>query len=191
MSVVASNLRPLSSPKPSCRNEGRSYRCLQLSLLAATAAEGRTLESRLSQLIDAKSTVVLTANGVMRGAKPIGLFDIVNNAASICEEGERNCHISTAISITAISETAIWESVSGRARTSAHAHAARIKSCQHYHSDRVLLRWFCCVLWCATPFALGLTARAIELALSLPQHACRLSRSCCSACQRRLARSSS
>lgn len=50
---------------------------------------GFSAEALAGRLIDAKSTVVLTANGVMRGAKPIGLFDIVNNAATICEEGER------------------------------------------------------------------------------------------------------
>ena len=35
-----------------------------------------------NRLIDAKSTVVITANGVMRGPKPVGLYSILDVASA-------------------------------------------------------------------------------------------------------------
>lgn len=60
--------------------------CARIGAVHSVVFGGFSAEALASRIVDAKSPVVITANGVMRGAKPIGLFDIVNSASSICEE---------------------------------------------------------------------------------------------------------
>ena len=57
--------------------------CARIGAVHSVVFGGFSAEALASRLTDAKSTVVLTANGVMRGAKPIKLFDIVADAAKL------------------------------------------------------------------------------------------------------------
>ena len=59
--------------------------CARIGAVHSVVFGGFSAEALAGRLIDAQSNVVITANGVMRGAKPIGLFDIVDAASSICE----------------------------------------------------------------------------------------------------------
>jgi len=60
--------------------------CARIGAVHSVVFGGFSAEALAGRLIDAQSTVVVTANGVMRGAKPIALYDIVANAAKICGE---------------------------------------------------------------------------------------------------------
>merc|ERR1719199_288760 len=57
--------------------------CARLGAVHSVVFGGFSAEALAGRLVDAKSTVVVTANGVMRGAKPIKLFDIVARACEI------------------------------------------------------------------------------------------------------------
>jgi len=60
--------------------------CARIGAVHSVVFGGFSAEALAGRLIDSKSTVVITANGVMRGTKPIALFGIVDAAAKICEE---------------------------------------------------------------------------------------------------------
>ena len=54
--------------------------CARIGAVHSVVFGGFSAEALSGRLIDAQSTVVVTANGVMRGQKPIPLFEIVNEA---------------------------------------------------------------------------------------------------------------
>ena len=58
--------------------------CARIGAVHSVVFGGFSAEALANRLIDAQSTVVVTANGVMRGKKPIALFDIVAKATTIC-----------------------------------------------------------------------------------------------------------
>jgi acetyl-CoA synthetase len=58
--------------------------CARIGAVHSVVFGGFSAEALAGRLLDAQSTVVVTANGVMRGKKPIPLYDIVNKAAQIC-----------------------------------------------------------------------------------------------------------
>ena len=60
--------------------------CARIGAVHSVVFGGFSAEALSGRLIDAQSTVILTANGVMRGKKPIPLYEIVNAAADICGE---------------------------------------------------------------------------------------------------------
>merc|ERR1719326_1051108 len=60
--------------------------CARIGAVHSVVFGGFSAVALASRLQDSNSTVVLTANGVMRGGKPINLFDIVDNAAAICAD---------------------------------------------------------------------------------------------------------
>jgi len=59
--------------------------CARIGAVHSVVFGGFSAEALASRLMDANSQVIVTANGVMRGAKPIALYDIVEKAAAICE----------------------------------------------------------------------------------------------------------
>jgi len=58
--------------------------CARLGAVHSVVFGGFSAEALSSRLLDAQSTVVITADGVMRGAKPIDLYSIVEAASQIC-----------------------------------------------------------------------------------------------------------
>ncbi|KAL1529848.1 hypothetical protein AB1Y20_000779 [Prymnesium parvum] len=60
--------------------------CARIGAVHSVVFGGFSAEALSGRLIDAQSTVVLTADGVMRGVKPINLYDIVQAATKICGE---------------------------------------------------------------------------------------------------------
>merc|ERR1719230_1950874 len=60
--------------------------CARIGATHSVVFGGFSAEALSNRLIDAKSTVVVAANGVMRGGKSIDLFKIVANAAKLCED---------------------------------------------------------------------------------------------------------
>ena len=60
--------------------------CARIGAVHSVVFGGFSAEALSGRLIDSQSTVIVTANGVMRGQKPIPLFEIVNEAAEICGE---------------------------------------------------------------------------------------------------------
>jgi len=58
--------------------------CARIGAVHSVVFGGFSAEALAGRLIDAQSTVVITANGVMRGPKPIALYDIVQAASKIC-----------------------------------------------------------------------------------------------------------
>jgi len=60
--------------------------CARIGAVHSVVFGGFSAEALAGRLVDAESTVVVTADGVMRGGKMIKLFDIVDKAAAICAE---------------------------------------------------------------------------------------------------------
>jgi len=58
--------------------------CARIGAVHSVVFGGFSAEALASRLLDAQSTVVITADGVMRGAKPINLYGIVEAASKIC-----------------------------------------------------------------------------------------------------------
>lgn len=60
--------------------------CARIGAVHSVVFGGFSAEALAGRLIDAQSNVIITANGVMRGPKPIGLYDIVKAATKICDD---------------------------------------------------------------------------------------------------------
>ena len=88
--------------------------CARIGAVHSVVFGGFSAEALSGQLIDAQSTVVVTANGVMRGQKPIPLFEIVNEAAKIC--GEACMAIDSMIVLQRLPEEQVRVRVRVRAR---------------------------------------------------------------------------
>jgi acetyl-CoA synthetase len=58
--------------------------CARIGAVHSVVFGGFSAEALAGRLLDSQSTVVITADGVMRGAKPIKLYSIVDAAAQIC-----------------------------------------------------------------------------------------------------------
>ena len=58
--------------------------CARIGAVHSVVFGGFSAEALAGRLIDAQSSVVLTADGVMRGTKPVKLYDIVAAAGQIC-----------------------------------------------------------------------------------------------------------
>jgi len=60
--------------------------CARIGAVHSVVFGGFSAEALAGRLQDAESTVVITANGVMRGTKPIELYDTVKKAAQIASD---------------------------------------------------------------------------------------------------------
>jgi len=60
--------------------------CARIGAVHSVVFGGFSAEALSSRLVDAASSVVITADGVMRGTKPVKLFDTVEAAATLCAE---------------------------------------------------------------------------------------------------------
>ena len=60
--------------------------CARIGAVHSVVFGGFSAEALANRIVDADSSVVVTANGVMRGKKPIGLYDIVNKACTLAKE---------------------------------------------------------------------------------------------------------
>ena len=60
--------------------------CARIGAVHSVVFGGFSAEALANRIVDADSSVVVTANGVMRGKKPIGLNDIVNKACTLAKE---------------------------------------------------------------------------------------------------------
>ena len=88
--------------------------CARIGAVHSVVFGGFSAEALSGRLIDSQSTVVVTANGVMRGQKPIPLFEIVNEAAKIC--GEACMVIDSMIVLQRLPEEQVRVRVRARAR---------------------------------------------------------------------------
>mmetsp|Transcript_13996 Transcript_13996/g.23183 ORF Transcript_13996/g.23183 Transcript_13996/m.23183 type:complete len:709 (-) Transcript_13996:333-2459(-) len=64
--------------------------CARIGAVHSVVFGGFSAEALAGRLLDAQSTVVITADGVMRGGKMIELYEIVNKAAGICGDSCMN-----------------------------------------------------------------------------------------------------
>ena len=60
--------------------------CARIGAVHSVVFGGFSAEALANRIVDADSSVVVTANGVMRGKKPIALYDIVNKACTLAKE---------------------------------------------------------------------------------------------------------
>ena len=58
--------------------------CARIGAVHSVVFGGFSAEALANRLVDAQSTVVITADGVMRGTKPVKLFETVAAAAALC-----------------------------------------------------------------------------------------------------------
>jgi len=60
--------------------------CARIGAVHSVVFGGFSAEALASRLVDAQSTVVITADGVMRGTKPVKLYDTVKASATLCAQ---------------------------------------------------------------------------------------------------------
>merc|ERR1719210_1846414 len=60
--------------------------CARIGAVHSVVFGGFSAEALAGRLIDGQCKVIITGNGVMRGPKPIGLYDIVKESIQICDK---------------------------------------------------------------------------------------------------------